>query len=184
MLNKMPGYPDDKFKNLKAAYAFMIFHPGKKLLFMGQDFGQLREWSEERELDWYLLKEDNHKDLQNFVKTLFHMYKKYPALYAGDNDPEGFEWINADDADRSIFSLVRKSPTKRNNLLFVVNYTPVERPDYRVGVPKKKQYKLIMDEHGLLDKPKVFKAEAQECDHREFSFAYPLPAYGIAVFTY
>ena len=184
MLSKMPGYPDDKFKNLKAAYAFMIFHPGKKLLFMGQDFGQLREWSEERELDWYLLKEDNHKDLQNFVKTLFHMYKKYPALYAGDNDPEGFEWINADDADRSIFSLVRKSPTKRNNLLFVVNYTPVERPDYRVGVPKKKQYKLIMDEHGLLDKPKVFKAEAQECDHREFSFAYPLPAYGIAVFTY
>ena len=178
MLNKMPGYPDDKFKNLKAAYAFMIFHPGKKLLFMGQDFGQLREWSEERELDWYLLKEDNHKDLQNFVKTLFHMYKKYPALYAGDNDPEGFEWINADDADRSIFSLVRKSPTKRNN------YTPAERPDYRVGVPKKKQYKLIMDEHGLLDKPKVFKAEAQECDHREFSFAYPLPAYGIAVFTY
>ena len=143
MLNKMPGYPDDKFKNLKAAYAFMIFHPGKKLLFMGQDFGQLREWSEERELDWYLLKEDNHKDLQNFVKTLFHMYKKYPALYAGDNDPEGFEWINADDADRSIFSLVR-----------------------------------------LLDKPKVFKAEAQECDHREFSFAYPLPAYGVAVFTY
>ena len=97
---------------------------------------------------------------------------------------QGSEWINADDADRSIFSLVRKSPTKRNNLLFVVNYTPVERPDYRVGVPKKKQYKLIMDEHGLLDKPKVFKAEAQECDHREFSFAYPLPAYGIAVFTY
>ena len=184
MLNKMPGYPDDKFKNLKAAYAFMIFHPGKKLLFMGQDFGQLREWSEERELDWYLLEEDNHKDLQNFVKTLFHMYKKYPALYAGDNDPNGFEWINADDADRSIFSLVRKSPTKRNNLLFVVNYTPVERTDYRVGVPKNKQYKLIMDEHGLLDKPEVFKAEAKECDHREFSFAYPLPAYGIAVFTY
>ena len=184
MLNKMPGYPDDKFKNLKAAYAFMIFHPGKKLLFMGQDFGQLREWSEERELDWYLLEEDNHKDLKNFVKTLFHMYKKYPALYAGDNDPNGFEWINADDADRSIFSLVRKSPTKRNNLLFVVNYTPVERTDYRVGVPKNKQYKLIMDEHGLLDKPEVFKAEAKECDHREFSFAYPLPAYGIAVFTY
>ena len=105
------------------------------------------------------------------------MYKKYPALYAGDNDPNGFEWINADDADRSIFSLVRKSPTKRNNLLFVVNYTPVERTDYCVGVPKNKQYKLIMDEHGLLDKPEVFKAEAKECDHREFSFAYPLPAY-------
>ena len=184
MLNKMPGYPDDKFRNLKAAYAFMLFHPGKKLLFMGQEFGQLREWSEERELDWYLLKEEKHQDLQNFVKTLLHMYTKYPALYAADNDPEGFEWINADDANRSIFSLIRKSPTKRNNLLFVVNYTPVDRPDYRVGVPKKKQYKLIMDENGLLDKPKIFKAEEQECDHREYSFNYSLPGYGVAVFTY
>ena len=184
MLNKMPGYPDDKFKNLKAAYAFMFFHPGKKLLFMGQEFGQLREWSEERELDWYLLGEENHKDLQSFVKTLLHMYKKYPALYKADNDPEGFEWINADDGDRSIFSFVRKSPTKRNNLLFVVNYTPVERSDYRVGVPKKKQYKLIMDENGLLEKPQTFKAESKECDNREFSFAYPLAPYGVAVFTY
>ena len=184
MLNKMPGYPDDKFRNLKAAYAFMLFHPGKKLLFMGQEFGQLREWSEERELDWYLLKEEKHQDLQNFVKTLLHMYTKYPALYAADNDPEGFEWINADDSYRSIFSLIRKSPTKRNNLLFVVNYTPVDRPDYRVGVPKKKQYKLIMDENGLLDKPKIFKAEEQECDHREYSFNYSLPGYGVAVFTY
>lgn len=184
MLNKMPGYSDDKFKNLKAAYAFMFFHPGKKLLFMGQEFGQLREWSEERELDWYLLGEENHKDLQSFVKTLLHMYKKYPALYKADNDPEGFEWINADDGDRSIFSFVRKSPTKRNNLLFVVNYTPVERSDYRVGVPKKKQYKLIMDENGLLEKPQTFKAESKECDNREFSFAYPLAPYGVAVFTY
>ena len=92
--------------------------------------------------------------------------------------------FNADDAYRSIFSLIRKSPTKRNNLLFVVNYTPVDRPDYRVGVPKKKQYKLIMDENGLLDKPKIFKAEEQECDHREYSFNYSLPGYGVAVFTY
>ena len=184
MLNKMPGYPDDKFKNLKAAYAFMFFHPGKKLLFMGQEFGQLREWSEARELDWYLLGEENHQDLQDFVKTLLHMYTKYPALYAGDNTPEGFEWINADDADRSIFSFVRKSPTKRNNILFVVNYTPVERSDYRVGVPKKKQYKLIMNEHGLLEKPEIYKAEEQECDHREYSIGYSLPPYGVAVFTY
>ena len=181
MVNKMPGYPEEKIRNLKAAYAFMLFHPGKKLLFMGQEFGQLREWSEERELDWYLLNEKPHQDLQEFVKTLLHMYTKYPALYAGDNDPDGFEWINADDAYRSIFSLVRKSPTKRNNLLFIVNFTPVDRPDYRVGVPKKK---LIMNEHGLLEKPEVFKAEAQECDHREFSFDYPLPGYGVAVFTY
>lgn len=183
MLNKMPGEIDDKFKNLKVGYTFMFCHPGKKLLFMGQDFGQLREWSEERELDWFLLGEDNHRNLQEFVKGLIHLYRKYPALCAMDNDPQGFEWINPNDGDRSIFSFVRKSPTKRNNLLVVCNFTPVERPDYRVGVPKKKTYKLIMDENGMTE-PKVFTAEKQECDNRKFSFAYPLPAYGIAIFQY
>ena len=184
MLEKMPGELPDKFRNLKAAYSFMNCHPGKKLLFMGQEFGQLREWSEERELDWFLLNEEPHKELQNYVHDLLTIYKKYPALYAGDNNPEGFEWINANDGDRSIFSFVRKSPTKRNNILYIVNFTPVDRPDYRVGVPKKKQYKLIMDENGLLEQPKTFKAVKQECDNREFSFAYPLPAYGVAIFTY
>ena len=118
------------------------------------------------------------------MHDLLTIYKKYPALYAGDNNPEGFEWINADDGARSIFSFVRKSPTKRNNILYIVNFTPVDRPDYRVGVPKKKQYKLIMDENGLLEQPKTFKAVKQKCDNREFSFAYPLPAYGVAIFTY
>ena len=184
MLEKMPGELPDKFRNLKAAYSFMNCHPGKKLLFMGQEFGQLREWSEERELDWFLLNEEPHKELQNYVHDLLTIYKKYPALYAGDNNPEGFEWINANDGDRSIFSFVRKSPTKRNNILYIVNFTPVDRPDYRVGVPKKKQYKLIMDEQGLLPKGKVFKAEKKNCDNLEFSFAYPLEAYGVGIFTY
>ena len=183
MLEKMPGELDDKFKNLKAAYTFMFCHPGKKLLFMGQEFGQLREWSEERELDWFLLGEEKHRDLKDFVQTLLKMYRKYPALYGTDTDPSGFEWINADDGDRSIYSFVMKSPTKRNNLLVVCNFTPVERPDYRVGVPKKKQYTLVLDENGQTAK-KVFKAEKQDCDNRPFSFAYPLPAYGVAVFQY
>ncbi len=183
MLEKMPGEMPDKYKNLKAAYSFMTCHPGKKLLFMGQEFGQLREWSEERELDWFLLQEQPHQDLRNYVKDLLTIYKKYPALYATDNDPESFEWINANDGDRSIFSFIRKSPTKRNNILYVVNFTPVDRPDYRVGVPKQKQYKLIMDEHGLTQ-PKTFKAAKKECDNRPYSFAYPLPAYGVAVFVY
>ena len=184
MLEKMPGELDDKFKNLKAGYTFMFGHPGKKLLFMGQDFGQLREWSEARELDWYLLGEENHQKLQQYVSDLLHIYRKYPALYGADNDPSAFEWINANDGDRSIFSFVRKSPTRRNNILIVCNFTPVARPDYRVGVPKKKQYKLIMDEQGLLPKGKVFKAEKKNCDNREFSFAYPLEAYGVGIFTY
>ena len=183
MLEKMPGELDDKFKNLKAAYTFMFCHPGKKLLFMGQEFGQLREWSEERELDWFLLGEEKHRDLKDFVKALLKMYRKYPALYGMDTDPSGFEWINADDGDRSIYSFVRKSPTGRNNLLVVCNFTPVDRPDYRVGVPKKKQYTQLLDENGMTAK-KVFKAEKQECDNRPFSFAYPLPAYGVAIFQY
>ena len=183
MLEKMPGELDDKFKNLKAAYTFMFCHPGKKLLFMGQEFGQLREWSEERELDWFLLGEEKHRDLKDFVKALLKMYRKYPALYGMDTDPSGFEWINADDGDRSIYSFVRKSPTGRNNLLVICNFTPMDRPDYRVGVPKKKQYTQLLDENGMTAK-KVFKAEKQECDNRPFSFAYPLPAYGVAIFQY
>ncbi len=187
MLNKMPGYPSDKFANLKAGYTFMMGHPGKKLLFMGQEFGQLREWSEARELDWFLLKEPLHQDLQNYFRDLLHLYKKYPAFYGMDYDWTGFEWINCDDADRSIFSFIRKSPTGRNNLLFICNFTPVARPDYRVGVPKKGKYTLLLEnEHGLLDKSeqKFYNAEKKPCDNRKYSFSYPLPAYGTAVFKY
>ena len=190
MINKMPGLGEDKFSNLKAGYAFMMGHPGKKLLFMGQEFGQLREWSEERELDWFLLEEDSHKHLQTFVKDLLHIYTKYPAMYEADTSWDNFEWINADDGYRSIFSFVRKSKSGRKNLLFVCNFTPVPREDYRVGVPKKKQYKLIFnsDEEkygGTGEKrPLTYKAVKKECDNREFSFAYPLPAYGVAVFEY
>lgn len=190
MINKMPGLGQDKFENLKAGYSYMIGHPGKKLLFMGQDFGQYQEWSEARELDWFLLGEECHRNLQNYVKELLKMYKKYPALYANDQNPQGLEWINADDAARSIYSFVRWSPTGRNNLLFVINYTPVARDDYRVGVPKKKQYKLILNSKepefgGDVHKEElVYKAVKKECDGRPFSFTYPLPAYGVAVFRF
>ena len=190
MINKMPGTEDDKFKNLMAGYAFMMGHPGKKLLFMGQDIAQLREWSEARELDWYVLEDPRHQHIQNFVKELLHMYRKYPALYTMDDRREGFEWINANDGDRSIFSFVRHGKTGRNSLLFVCNFTPVERPDYRVGVPKKKQYTLILDSEDARfggsgkEKPKTYTAVKSECDARPYSFAYPLPAYGVAVFKF
>ena len=190
MINKMPGLGQDKFENLKAGYSYMIGHPGKKLLFMGQDFGQYQEWSEARELDWYLLREENHRQLQNYVKELLKLYKKYPALYASDQNPQGFEWINADDAARSVYSFVRWSPTGRNNLLFVINYTPVARDDYMVGVPKRKQYKLILNSKepefgGDVHKEQlVYRAVKKECDGRPYSFAYSLPAYGVAVFQF
>ena len=190
MINKMPGLYDDKFANLRAGYAYMLGHPGKKLLFMGQEFAQLQEWSEARELDWYLLAEDKHQQMQNYVKALLHLYKKTPALYDADQDPCGFEWINADDADRSIFSFVRHSKDGKSNLLFVINFTPVARPDYRVGVPKRKQYRLVLDgdaaEFGgnTTERPVVYKAVKSECDGREYSFEYDLPAYGIAIFKF
>ena len=123
MINKMPGYLDEKFENLKAGYGYMAGHPGKKLLFMGQEFGQLQEWSEARELDWYLLQEEKHQKLQDFVRDMLHLYKKYPALYGGDGgDPEAFQWINANDGDRSIFSFVRYSPTGRTSALCMQLY--------------------------------------------------------------
>jgi 1,4-alpha-glucan branching enzyme len=190
MLNKMPGLEGDKFKNLMCGYAFMMGHSGKKLLFMGQEFGQAQEWSEARELDWYLLENPNHKKIQDWTKELLHIYRNNRCMYEQDTVWAGFEWINADDCDRSIFSFVRKSKDGKNNLLFVINFTPVERLEYRVGVPVKKTYKLILNSEDPkfggtdLERPLNYKAEKQECDGRTYSIAYPLPAYGVAVFKY
>ena len=190
MINKMPGLGFDKYANLKAGYAFMMGHAGKKLLFMGQEFAQLREWSEERELDWYLLAEKEHLAIQNWVRDLLHLYKQNKALYEMDQDWRGFEWINADDGYRSIFSFVRHSEDGKKNLLFVCNFTPMERADYRVGVPKRKQYKLVLnsddEKYGGTgeERPVVYKAVKKECDGRPYSFAYKLPPYGVAVFEF
>ena len=190
MLNKMPGLGFDKYANLKVGYAFMMGHAGKKLLFMGQEFAQLREWSEERELDWFLLAEDEHRQVQNWVRDLLHLYKRNKAMYEMDDSWDGFEWINADDASRSIFSFVRHSRGKKKNLLFVCNFTPMARDDYRVGVPRKKQYKLIMnsddEQYGGKgeERPEIYKAVKKECDGRPFSFAYKLPPYGVAIFEF
>ena len=190
MIEKMPGSYDDKFKNLMAGYAFMTGHPGKKLLFMGQDFGQHREWSEKRELDWFLLDKEPNRHLQAFVKELLHLYKNNKCLYEYDCYPEGFEWINADDGDRSIFSFVRHSESGKSNMLFIINFTPVERPDYRVGTTCRRKHTLVLSsddkKFGGTGKrrPKEYKPAKKECDGRNYSFRYKLPAYGVAVFKF
>lgn len=191
MINKMPGEEADKFANLKAGYAFMMGHPGKKLLFMGQDIGQYREWSEERELDWYVLENPHNKGLQEFVKELLHIYRKYPCMYELDGGGEGFEWINADDAEKSIYTFLRKGKDAKKRLLFVFNFTPVARDDFRVGVPELKDYKLILTSEeerfagsGNVPAKKTYKAEKRPWDNREYSIRYPLPPYGVAVFEY
>ena len=187
MLNKMPGYFPDKFANLKAGYTYMMGHPGKKLLFMGQDFGQLHEWDEKVSLDWYLTEEELHSDLQHYVRNLLHIYQKYPALYESDDDWDGFQWINANDGDRSIFSFVRYAKNKRKSLLFVCNFTPMERPEYRVGVPKRGNYTLLLDNgHGAYAPSEcpVFRAVKKECDGQPFSISLPLSAYGTAILRF
>ena len=190
MINKMPGELEERFKNLKVGYAFMFAHPGKKLLFMGQDFAQLREWSEERELDWYLLADENHRHINNFVKALLKIYKKYSCMYELDRNPDGFKWINANDNYRSIFSFVRYSEGMQNSLLFVLNFTPVERPDYKVGVPEENTYRLILNSDDIEfggkgeKRRRVYKAVKEDCDGYSYSIKYSLPAYGVAVFVF
>ncbi|HIQ75738.1 MAG TPA: 1,4-alpha-glucan branching protein GlgB [Candidatus Cottocaccamicrobium excrementipullorum] len=185
MINKMPGIYEDKFANLKCGYTFMMGHPGKKLLFMGQDFGQWHEWDEKVALDWYLTDEELHADLLHYVRDLLHLYQKYPALYRLDNDWNGFQWINANDGDRSIFSFIRRDETGKRNLLFVINFTPMERADYRVGVPKRGNYSLILTaKDGLLKKSIPYRAKKGECDGQPYSVSYPLPPYGTAVFRF
>ena len=187
MINKMPGLGEDKFSNLKAGYTFMLGHPGKKLLFMGQDFGQWHEWDEKVSLDWYLAEEESHKKLQEYVRDLLHIYRKYPCLYHLDNDWNGFQWINANDGDRSIFSFIRKDETGKKNLLFIVNFTPVDRPDYRVGVPKRCKLSLLLDNvHGAY-KPSqcpTYTSIKGECDGQPYSISYPLGGYGTAIFRF
>ncbi len=187
MINKMPGIYEDKFRNLKCGYLFMFGHAGKKLLFMGQDFAQLHEWNENVALDWYLTEEPWHKNVHSFVRDLLHMYKNYPAMWELDDSWNGFEWINADDAERSIFSFIRKDSTGKNSLLFVINMTPMERSDYAVGVPEKGKYTLIFNADGNVDtktSKNVYQAEKSECDGKPYRISYPLPAYGCAVFRF
>ncbi len=190
MLNKMPGLGHDKFDNLRVGYTFMIGHCGKKLLFMGQEFAQLSEWNEETQLEWELLENPLHSGMKKYVQELLTLYNQYPCLYQHDNSWKGFEWINVDDRDKSTYSFFRKDDSGKNSLLFVFNFTPIERPDYRIGVPTKGKYKLILNsddkKYGGSGKkqPKEITAEHIRWDHREYSIPFALPSYGAAVFLF
>ena len=191
MVEKMPGYPIDKYSNLRVGYTFMFGHSGKKLLFMGQEFGQEREWSEARELDWFLLERPENAGMQAYVQKLLQIYRKYPCLHEIDNDWAGFEWINADDCDRSIYSFFRRCPSDKRCLLFVLNMTPVAREKYRVGVPVKKRYKLLLNsalkKYGAAEDahvPERLTARSGECDYRKQYLEFTLPAYGALIFEF
>lgn len=182
MINKMPGEYEDKFANLKVGYTFMMGHPGKKLLFMGQDFGQWAEWSEAKSLDWHLTNENMHSDLQKYVKSLLSIYNRYKACYELDQDPEGFEWMDPDDNTRSIYSFVRKTMDGRDSILYVCNFTPVARPDFRVGVPCPGRYTLLLNEK--CEEGTEYIAEKIPTDRMEYSIPLSLAPYGTAIIKF
>ena len=145
MIEKMPGSEEDKFANLRTAYGFMYGHPGKKLLFMGQEFAQPREWSEARSLDWFVLDNPLNQGMERYVKALNKLYNTNDAMYANDTDPMGFEWTDCDHPDMSILSFVRRGSTPKKQLLFVCNFTPVERDNYSIPAPCYTTYKEILN---------------------------------------
>ena len=190
LAGKMPGDTQEKkFANLRTAYGFMMGHPGKKLLFMGQDFGQMDEWNEKASLEWGLLKYDIHSQMKDYVKALNHLYRTQPALYRMDYEPEGFEWINCTYNDENIVIFERKTEKPEETLLFVCNFAPVEHEKFRLGVPFAGKYKEILNSDakqfggsGMVN-PRVKMSKKEEWDTRKNSIAINLAPMSTAVFS-
>ena len=144
LINKMPGEYDAKFANLRTFFGYMMAHPGKKLLFMGQEFGQFAEWNETKPLDWMLLGYDKHNELQTYVRTLNAFYKEHPAFWQVDYSWEGFQWIVPDDSQQSVIAFLRKD-TSGKQILVVCNFNPVLREGYALGAPVAGSYKEILN---------------------------------------
>jgi 1,4-alpha-glucan branching enzyme len=145
MLGKMPGDYWQKFANLRLFYAWHYAHPGKKLLFMGGEFGQWLEWNEAVELDWGLLEFPAHQALSKLIADLNQLYRTHPALHQFDHDPQGFRWIDCNDASQSLLSLLRYSSDREQPLVIALNFTPVLREGYRLGVPDAADYEVILN---------------------------------------
>ncbi len=188
MATKMPGDLWQKFANLRTAYGYMYGHPGKILNFMGNEFGQFSEWSEARSLDWHLLEYEHHKKLQDYIKDLNKFYIENPAMWEKDFDYTGFEWIECDDADRSVLSFVRKGKKPEEELLFVCNFTPETYFDFRVGVTVSGTYKEVFnsDEEkyggsGVVNRKEI-NSERIDWNRRQNSIGIKVPPLGIAIF--
>lgn len=185
MLEKMPGDQWQKFSNLRVAYGYMMAHPGKKLLFMGGEFGQYSEWNELRSLDWHLLQNDENASLQEYMKDLNHLYKENEAFWKYDFDSRGFEWINCSDYTQSLLTFVRKSDSE--HLIIACNFTPSPHTSYRMGVLENSSYeeifnsdKLIYGGSGVVNS-NVIKAEPISWDGRDYSIGLKLPPLGFVV---
>ncbi len=190
MIEKMPGEYEDKFANLRTAYGFMYGHPGKKLLFMGQEFAQFREWSEERSLDWELLDYDMHRKMKAYVKDLNKLYAEYEAMYVNDYDTMGFEWMSCDNANMSVVSFVRRGTSVKNQLLFICNFTPVEYDNFRTAVPCLGKYTKVLSSDDLcyggtgVKNAKTALAEEIACENKDYSIQINLPPLSVTVYKY
>jgi 1,4-alpha-glucan branching enzyme len=145
LIDKMPGDRWQKFANLRAFYAYMWAHPGKKLLFMGGEFGQFSEWSHARSLDWHLTQWADHWRLQSLVKDLNERYQAEPALWEADVDSSGFQWIDANNTDDNVIAFLRSAPSAKRQLVCVCNFSPVIRAGYRVGLPRGGYYREVLN---------------------------------------
>lgn len=187
LIEKMPGEYNDKFKNLRTFYGYMTAHPGKKLLFMGQEFAQFKEWNYQTELDWGLLTFEKHKKMQDYVKALNKLYLTTPALYEIDFSYDGFKWIAADDTAQSIVSF-RRIDKSGKEIICVCNFVPVTRENYRIGVPEDGRYKIILDTDaeqyggdGVLEKKKItgFETDAEPMHGFDNSISMCIPALSV-----
>jgi len=181
LLNKMPGDVAQKFANLRALYAYMWAHPGKKLLFMGGEFGQWREWNETESLDWHLLEDPAHKGIQSLISDLNRIYQKKNSLWEADGEPAGFQWIDANNASENIVSFIRRSPSTGRELICVGNFAPVLRENHRLGLPRKSVYRLIANTDAEVyggsgvKMPRSIKAEEKPIHGQPFSASVTLP---------
>lgn len=190
MINKMPGSEEQKFANLRLAYGFMYGHPGKKLLFMGQEFAQPREWSEARSLDWFVLDNPLNQGMQRWVKALNTLYNSNDAMYVNDSDVMGFEWIDCDHPDIGTVSFIRRGSTPKKQLLFICNFVPVERENFEVGAPCYTTYKEILNSDdvqfggmGRLNSGRI-KAIDKKTDRMPYSIRVTVPPLSTVVLEY
>ena len=187
LLDKMPGDYWQKFAQLRLLLGYMFSHPGKKLLFMGFELGHFSEWKDKEQLDWHLLEYDMHRKNYEYVKELLKIYKRSRPLYELDHRHSGFEWIDVNNAEQSIFSFIRKGSREDDYLIFVCNFTPTVYHDYLIGVPQKGSYREIMNSDdekfggsGVVNK-KVIKTIDTPFHGKANSIKLSIPPFGITI---
>lgn len=188
MLYKMPGDDWQKFANLRALYGYMFTHPGAKLLFMGNEFGDTSEWNFNQSLDWHLLQYPGHKGMQETVKALNFLYRKEPALYHFNFSHEGFEWLDADNTNESVYVFMRKGPKAKDTLIIAINLTPVVREHYRIGVPFKTKWKEIFNTDDIvyygsgINNRGDISTNKEGHNNQEYSINITLPPLAVIIF--